>query len=522
MSLVEWPFPTQEWTGEAKQRLNRRMQAYEPTYAKPRLSRVRRFAVPVLATAAAALIGIAGWLRWTGKQPAQLRPTEVIAGISRAEQAIYVQPVEQTFAVEITAIRPLRQSVKATLQVWSDRATGRFASRFSEAGGKVQHALWRPSSNEEFVYRPAVSSVVRKQHPHREEVVALESLAEYGLGPDELEATFLHWLESRSWSPISFASDIALWASADVAAAERLRSEDGTAVLRVTAQRKSGRMVALLAVEVDSQSYRPRLQTIRFETPERTVEFRLAATRIQPIRQREMSANMFRPAPEFAPELRTPKQPPQQPGAPAPPAALPVPSGEAAIDPRALEAQFVLHRAGACSGDSVRVSEESGWTRVDRLGREPDSYRVELGISFVLGALADLRRNQPAPGDQGAHALALRNAWAMRRLGEDFPAQHIGSLSPASRQMLRAMLSDHVEAVRRELAALGLPVPKTSKPVSGKPDWRKSASLLFDALAYLNSSPTPQSPPSAPGLSAIGAYLDDILGGFSIESGSSH
>jgi len=88
--------------------------------------------------------------------------------------------------------------------------------------------------------------------------------------------------------------------------------------------------------------------------------------------------------------------------------------------------------------------------------------------------------------------------------------------------MLRAMLSDHVEAVRRELAALGLPVPKTSKPVSGKPDWRKSASLLFDALAYLNSSPTPQSPPSAPGLSAIGAYLDDILGGFSIESGSSH
>jgi hypothetical protein len=52
--------------------------------------------------------------------------------------------------------------------------------------------------------------------------------------------------ESRAWSPISFASTIALWASADVAGQRKeLRSgEDGTAVsFGVTAQRKSGRMV---------------------------------------------------------------------------------------------------------------------------------------------------------------------------------------------------------------------------------------------------------------------------------------
>jgi hypothetical protein len=516
VSLDEWTFPAQQWTAEAKQRLNRRMQTYESGYTESGFGRVRRFVFPVAATAAV-LIGIVGWLRWAGKTPQQLRPSEVIARISRAEQAIYVQPVHQTFSVEIAAVRPVRQSVKAKLQVWSDRETGRFASRFIEEGGALQHAIWRPSSGEEFVYRPAVSSKIQKQSPHREEAVALEALAEYGLAPAELEAAFLRWLERRSWNPISFASDMSTWTSEDgsTAAAQRMRGADGKPVLRITAQRKSHRMVAVVTMEVDSENYWPRLQTIRFETSESAVEFRLAATSIQPIRQAEMNADLFRPAPEAAAELHSPRLAAPQPEAPAQPASLPPSENPVPIDPRAIEAQFVLHQAGACLGESVRISEESGWTRVDRLSGDPNSYSRQLDLSFVLNALAELRRDQPPAIDHGARAVALRNAWAMRRLGEDFPALLGGGLSPSSREMLGKMLDDHAEAVRRELAVLGLAVPPGAKLTPGKLDWRRSAALLFDALANLNGSPDPAGRST---LTGIGARLDEILTGFSLES----
>lgn len=519
VAVDEWLFPPPEWNLEAKQRLHRRFRDYESGFAPSPARRIPRFAVPVLA-AAALLLCLSGWFLGTRGPRARLLPAEVIAQVSKVERTIYAQPVQQTFVIEIVEIRPARPTVNAKLQIWSDHNSGRFASRLSGPGGAVKHALWRPSPDTEFVYRPAVTAEVLKQQPHRGQLMSLESLADHGLDPAELEAAFMHWLESRSWNPISFASDISQWAAEDgsVATAERLRGEDGTPMIRITAQRSSRKMVAVLTVEVDSSSYRPRLQTIRFETPERAIEFRLAATNIQLIRRTEMAASVFRPDQNVARDGRTF------------PFALPrheVAAGSStyeraadlpAIDPRTVEARFVLHQAGACVGESVRVSEEPGGSRVIRLADEAASYRCELGLGYVLSALSDLRRGQPVRGS--TENIALRHARAIRRLAEDFPAPRIAGLPPSSWQMLETMLRDHTSAVRRQLEALGLQRAAAPSSQPANADWRASTTVLFETLTHLNE--LLQRDPAANDLElpveAIDHRLDDILSSFSVES----
>jgi hypothetical protein len=523
VAVDEWPLPSPEWYREAAQRLNRRIREYDAGFAPSPAQHIRRFAVPVSA-AAAVLLCLSGWFLWNRAHPARLRPVEVIAQVSSVERTLYVQPVEQTFSVEIAQIRPARKTVNAKLQIWSDRDSGRFASRLSAPGGALKHALWRPASDTEFVYRPAVTAEVLKRRPHREETMPLESLADYGLDPGELEGAFLHWLESRSWNPISFASDISRWAAGDgsLATAERIRGKDGTPMIRITAQRRSQKMVAVLTVEVDSNSYWPRLQAIRFETPECAIEFRLAATSIQPIRRTEMAASVFRPEPNAAREIHTVKPIVPQHEVPADPSTNERPADVLAIDPHAVEARFVLHKAGACLGDPVRISEEAGGTSVVRLDNEADSYRCELGLGYMLSALSDLRRGQPVhPDTTGTRTVALRHAWAMRRLGEDFPARRMAGLSAQSWQMLETMLREHSLAVRRELDGLGLQRSDDATSRPGNPGWRASTTMLFETLTQLNELVNVDSAVNDTELSiaAINRRLDEILSSFSAESG---
>lgn len=506
VAVDEWPFPAPEWHRDGRQRLNRGMQQIEGLSEKPR----RRFAIPAFAAAAAMLLlCVSGWFVWSRRPAGPLHPAEVIAQVSRVEREIYVQPVQQTFSVEIAETRPVRKTIQAKLQIWSDRDNGRFASRFSGTAGALRHALWRPAAGTEFVYRPAVSPAVVQQGPHHEESGALESLADSGLDPAELEAAFLRWLESRSWNPISFASDISSWAATDgsIASAERLRAGDGTPLIRITAERKSRKMVALLTVEVDSDSYRPRLQTIRFETPERTIEFRLTATAIQPIRRSELNAAVFRPDAGVPREVRAGGQAvlPHSEAPTVPPPASPV-AHLPAIDPRAMEAQFVLHQARACLGESVRISEDPAGSRIDRIGSDPDTYRSPLDLGYMLGALSDLRRDQPA---RAASTAALLHAWALHRLADEFPAAAIADLPTASWHMLASMLRDHTAGLRDERNGLGLQPSSNSSTRIGDRDWRGSTASLYESLANPNSRPS---------LQEFDRRLDGILRNFSAES----
>src|SRR5262249_2311165 len=147
------------------------------------------------------------------------------------------------------------------------------------------------------------SRYAMEHHEHRVETVSLASLAENGLDPVEIEAAFMRWMERRPWTPIAFSSDLSLWTAGDgsVAKAEKVYLANRIPAIRRTDERRNQRVVAVLSVELDSNSFRPRLQTIRFETSERTVEVRLEAVAIQPMRRSEFTAAIFRPDPGLEP-----------------------------------------------------------------------------------------------------------------------------------------------------------------------------------------------------------------------------
>jgi hypothetical protein len=188
-----------------------------------------------------------------------------------------------------------------------------------------------------------------------------------------------------------------------------------------------------------------------------------------------------------------------------------------AVDPRAVEARFVLHQAGACVGEPVRVSEDAGATWVVRIGNEGGSYQSKLGLDYLLGALSDLRRGQLVPRDTGeTQSVALRHAWEMKRLAEDFPARRIASLPPDSWQSLETMLRDHTAAVRRELEGFGFQHSAISKSRPQDPDWRASAAILFETLTHLSELRSGDSSESS--INIIDRRLDNIVSAFLAES----
>jgi hypothetical protein len=144
-----------------------------------------------------------------------------------------------------------------------------------------------------------------------------------------------------------------------------------------------------------------------------------------------------------------------------------------------------------------------------------------LDLGYVLSALSDLRRDLPARGGATeTRSLALRHAWAMRRLAEDFPARRISGLPPDSWHMLEVMLRDHTSGVRRELDGLGLQRSAGSTGRPANPGWRASTTMLFENLTHLNESLNKDSTANDPELSveSIDRRLDGILSSFSVES----
>ncbi len=513
VAMDEWPFPPPEWGPTAEKRLLSRIEEHEDELAKvPR--RTIRFAIPAAGVAAASLAVIAAWHFGIHRANAPIRPVEVIAHAAGVETTLYAQPVHQTFSVQIVQSRPTAKTVDSELQIWSDRSSGRFASRLSGPGGELRHAMWRPAKSREFVYRGGGNRLVERQQ-HRIEAASLTSLAANGLDPDQIESTFLNWMESRSWNPISLSSDISIWAAEDgtVAAAERLTGHDGTPLIRITARRKTRTLVAVLSLDVDSSNYQPRIETIRFETADRTVEFRLAADSIREVSRAELSPAVFRPDPSL--EHGTMAMPEGAPTGGAPSVSLPPARPRLnAVDIRELQARYVLHQAGACLGEAVQVIEEPGGFKVMRVG-EASGYSAGGSMDFVLRALADLRREQPlAVLPDSALGVALRHAWALKRLSVFFESRQTPGPADPSGRLLAEMVRDHRGAVERELKAAGVQPPGASGRRFRAGDWREPAGDLFPRLMQFSDATGRQRSVDGRVLAAIYGYLDELKTAF--------
>lgn len=484
VNMDEWRFPPSEWSGPAKERLRARIREFEAE-AAPRAPGWRRIPVPVWGVAVAIVMLLVVWRPGVQRAPAPLRVTDVIAHAANTETTVYSQPVHQDFSVRITQSRPQPKTIDSRLQVWSDRDTGRFASRLSGPRGELKQALWRPAADREFVYRSASERKVVERGGHRTDPGSLDSLAANGLDPAEIESAFIRWMESRSWSAISLTADMSRWAAEDgtTATAERLRARDGAAVIRITARRRSRTMVAVLSVDVDSASYQPRLETIRFETPQRAVEFRLTADSVQEVRRSELSQAIFQPDPDLGGGRLAAATNVPEPG--VPPAAAPAKPRLPPLDAREVQARYALHQAGACLGEPVRVSDGGDGVQIVRVAGGA-AFTTSAGLDFVLKALADLRREQPPTTTDGALATATRHAWALRHLALLFESYQTPDRSDVSWPLLSAMVRDHREAVERALTDAGVPAVTIRTRQSASGDWKQSASSLFGGMMQLN------------------------------------
>jgi hypothetical protein len=512
VAMDEWQFPPADWGPAAKDRLRLRMRAHERELeiAPPRRMGL---AIPLAGAAGVVLALMFAWYFATSGTKAPIRAAEVIAHAAGVEATLYSQPVHQSFSVQIVEIRPVSKTVDSQLQIWSDRPNGRFASRLSGPDGELRHAMWQPAESREIVYHQGGKHLVERQR-HAVEAASLASLAEHGLESDQIESAFMHWIESRSWSPISLSSDISAWVATDgtIATAERLSHGDGKPSIRITARRKTRTMVAVLSLDVDSTNYQPRLETIRFEAADRIVEFRLVADSVRKVSRAELSPAVFRPDPALESGTSVPTETAGPAGSRALSVVQPKPRLNA-VDLRELQAQYALHKAGACLGEAVQVNEESGGIRIVHTGEGGGEF-AGVSMDFVLRALAELRREPPASIPSGsALALALRHAWALKGLGSFFSSRQTPEQTDQAWPLLAAMVRDHRVAMERELERAGVRRPGTSGQRFEGDDWREPADALFPSLMRLSDSGNLH---GAGGdlLTAIYRHLDELQAAF--------
>jgi len=516
----DWSVPGPRWSVDAKMELADGMRRIDSTLPKPGRSHWRAvFPRPWLSAAALLAVAVLTSVvmlqrRYTVTEPA---PGDALARLAAVERTLNGHAVAQTFAVELSEIRPVRTSQKRNLQIWSDADSGRFASRWTDSRGELKHALLKPKDGVELVFTSAARrSAPRVSAPSDD---ALDSLGSGDLSPHAIEAAFLRWLESRSWRPISFAADFSLWSRQDGTEmkAERTVRPDGTASIRITARRTSRRVVAVLTIDVDAFSFRPRLETIRFETPERAVELRLAATSITPMPSRELPAEVFADpvAPAPAPIAVSPIEPPRV-NDDSRTAETPVTGGAIGV----IEARFLLHQAAACTGEPVEISEENGRVRIRHRNGGGGLSPVHASLTDVLAALSDLRRSAaatPADAPQFARldrsSLMLLHATALRNLAERFAGDPVMNSSPDASKWLSVMIADHADAIAREMERFEV-IERASDPAPPR-QWRESATTLYDKIRLLDELiRDDQSAEATPLLREISVELQSIRATF--------
>ncbi|MCP5118743.1 MAG: hypothetical protein GY953_48650, partial [bacterium] len=355
-SLAADSFPGPAKVAEAVQKFS----TWERQLTRPPAARAKRSLFPawwgrLIPVAAALVVMLGAWLAYELRGPAAPQPSEIIAQTRQYEDALFGQPVHQVFTVAVAETRPVVRSRRGRLEVWSDGADERYTSRWIDSEGKLIHAVWRPGDHQDYIYSHSSAAVVRRQPTTPGESWSLTELSRLGLMIEDLEAGFVQWLESRWWRPFSVASDISSFVSQEGVHLEvsALEADAGERHFRLTARRTEDELTVEVVVDVDAGTYQPRLQTIRFETPDRAAEISLVAERVETIATPYLTASLFRPD-QYLTRPKPAPPPRVQPLTPPPPPDEPkVTPAELALTE--VEVHYALHRVGACLGEPVEV-----------------------------------------------------------------------------------------------------------------------------------------------------------------------
>jgi hypothetical protein len=417
------------------------------------------------------------------------KPGELLAKLRKSDEELARSPVHQVFRAEIQEVAPQPRSRTARLEVWTEPQRHRLAARWHDASGIFRRGVWRTEDGRACFYDSREARDAECLVDVSEKPISLVEISRAGLDADKIETRFLDWIRRRSWRPVSFLGDLRVFADGDGARLEAVRSGG---FLRITAQKDSARGRMLMMVEVDERTSRPRLEVVRFESEGRIVELRLATERSETLPPHKVTPALFRPY--SAPRV-TPAGIPQTPSSPQVQRLSPgqVPPSAADLAALEIEAQFALHRVGACMGESIEVVRQGD--RVQVHGLVADARRrneLLAALSELEGTPLAVNLNtmeealsaaKPAyrPRTELVHAppaelplqehlnrwferdglriarfasevisaadTALAQAWAVRRLQERYGNYVSQPVRAQTRWLLESMLLEHEKAV---------------------------------------------------------------------------
>ncbi len=376
-----WVAETGLKLAERQRRIDRDLAAI-PKFGMLGRSWRSKLLVPVVCCASL-LLAVGIW-RY-GQRAAEPTASEVIALAQSAEIETHQQPIRQVFQVEFTQVHPEPKQYSRRLEIWSDPKAERSAARWTEPGGNLEYAVYRPERGRGYIYDPDVTATAVVAVNHAPKPVSVAEIGENGHQVEELEIGFIKWLESRQWQPLALVPGLSSFASQDgaVLALEKIRTAGGENVLRVTARHVDEDLSVELLLEVDSRAFRPRLLRLRFETPRRVVHVRVIPEERRQIPAARLSLAMFEPDyPQHIPAEpmaanRFPAMPPvQAPVHVTPP--RPLPSELIATE---VAARYALHRVRACLGDPVEITRSCENVRIS--GVVSTSERKNLLIAAL-------------------------------------------------------------------------------------------------------------------------------------------
>jgi Putative zinc-finger len=512
-SLRQASFPPADVIEAGRRKVLARVQAAESgaaLFSQTDLARhnrgLLRFQVASMGAFACAVLATVSFLAHS--HDSHVAAGQVLTEARQRELTFYrgAAAIHQTFRVDEVEISPQRRQRSGRLTVWT-KGADRFALRWEDEAGVLQHAVWKPTNERQYLYdrRAGASSIPGK--PQAVKVASLAGLARYGLSLEELEAGFARWLDSQNWRPIWFGEDFSEFAGqAGVRlVTERIKTQAGRPGLRIVARRNDARISIELRMDMDSASLRPSVETVRFETPGRAVEFRLSMDRLEEVPSASLKAAVFEPdAPKWQPMQRAARRPIVSSVTSPPPRRL------TPIEELEVRALYSLHRSKACLDDEIAVDESSSGSLRIRGVVQDEARRDEIVDAMVAAAIprefidiqtfdeasSDVRSSDAKasiaishdrtrlPVEELLAQLALRTelrtkaeeinrhlpqlsndavtfsgsvlseAWALQHLAQRFPPDRVNRLTPSSRELLETMVRDHEQNFLTQVSKL--------------------------------------------------------------------
>ncbi len=397
--------------------------------------------IPKLAAASAVAMAIVAL--WFGREPAKPRFFDTWVKAQRYEKALSRTDAVLLQVADVEIVAAERRGHAGRLEVWSDRRGGRYASRWTDKTGELRYAVWQSSPGQAWRYD---RSVEQRALPATDDQSQEVSLVEVDAGRvAELEDAVLDRVRKRAWHPLELTEDFARFAATggctlDV---QRASAADGKHVIRLTARKTSPRASVEFVLELDRDSFRPRLEQASYRVGDRQFLVRLAMAQSEQIPQARIEPVVFAPEPTLfvASLTRTPASSPLL-LRPPEPLTMEGPHSAAAE----LEGMFAEHLSGICSAVSAAAPPSGGSSGGDNVVQK----RLQQRITDMASprTLDDVTQEAVAVTASGLHEAA-----EIRRLTEWATPEKTAGLDAHSWRLLNRMILDHVARLRPRLSA---------------------------------------------------------------------